>query len=243
MLLQCVRMEQKKLRHSYLWLVFLVIPVIPPVMGGGNYLQNIVILEAEWYSLWTQCSLFYSIFFYAPLIALYCAYIWRIEHLNHNWNQLMTMPIPIKDVFLAKLCLALLCTIALQGWLWVLFVITGKVVGLTGMPPLKIFSWILRGSIGGMGIAALQLVLSMIIRSFAVPIALALLGSIIGLLINNGGLGLFWPYALMLMGMNANQTEDMVGSVIGYWGSAGVFLLVFTIMGIWWLGKKDVVAS
>lgn len=94
-----------------------------------------------------------------------------------------------------------------------------------------------------MGIAALQLVLSMIIRSFAVPIALALLGSIIGLLINNGGLGLFWPYALMLMGMNANQTEDMVGSVIGYWGSAGVFLLVFTIMGIWWLGKKDVVAS
>lgn len=94
-----------------------------------------------------------------------------------------------------------------------------------------------------MGIAALQLVLSMVIRSFAVPIALALLGSIMGLLISNGGFGLFWPYALMLMGMNANKTEDMVENVIGFWGSAGVFLVVFSIVGIWWLGRRDVVAS
>ena len=90
----CVTMEFRKLRHSHLWLVFLVIPLIPTVMGAGNYLNNLGMLKSEWYSLWTQCSLFYSNFFYGPLIALYCAYIWRVEHLNHNWNQLMTMPVP-----------------------------------------------------------------------------------------------------------------------------------------------------
>lgn len=243
MLFNCVKMEQKKLRHSHLWLVFLIIPVIPAILGAGNYLNNQGILKAEWFSLWTQHSLFYSNFFYGPLIALYCAYIWRVEHLNHNWNQLMTMPVPVRNVFLSKLILALGCTVLLQLWVWVLFVIAGKAVGLTGMPPLEILVWLLRGSVGGLGIAALQLVLSMAIRSFAVPIALALLGSILGMLASNGGFGLLWPYALMVMGMNANKDENMVENLAGFGISAVVFLFLFTVAGIWYLKKKDITAG
>lgn len=243
MLLACAKMERKKLRHSHIWLVFLVIPVIPSVMGAGNYLNNLEILGKEWYSLWTQCSLFYANFFYAPLIALYCAYIWRVEHLNHNWNRLMTMPVPIRDVFLSKLILAMGCTLALQLWVWVLFIIAGKAVGLPGLPPLQILLWLLRGSVGGLAIAALQLVLSMIIRSFAVPIALALMGSILGLLVSNGGLGLFWPYSLMLMGMNANKDENMVENMAGFGISAVLFLVLFTGAGIWYLKKRDITAG
>lgn len=242
MLLTCVKMEHKKLRHSHLWLVFLAIPLIPTFMGTGNYLQNLGMLKSEWYSLWTQCSLFYSNFFYGPLIGLYCAYIWRVEHLNYNWNRLMTMPVPEWAVFLGKLCLALECTVVLQLWVWVLFVGAGRFAGLEGLPPVEILVWLLRGSIGGMGIAALQLLLAMRIRSFAVPIALALLGSIAGFLLSNGGLGLFWPYSLMLMGMNANKTENMVESVPGFAVSTVVFLLLFTAAGIRYLKKKDIAA-
>lgn len=243
MLLKCVSMEQKKLKHSHLWLVFLVIPIIPAFMGAGNYLNNLDLLKSEWFSLWTQHSLFYSNFFYAPLIALYCAYIWRVEHLNHNWNSLMTMPVPVQDVFLSKLILSFGCTVALQMWMWVLFIITGKIVRLSGMPPVEILVWILRGSVGGLAIAALQLVLSMIIRSFAVPIAIALMGSILGLLASNGGLGLWWPYSLMLMGMNANKTEDMVGNLAGFCLSTVLFLLLFAGFGILYLKKRDVRAG
>lgn len=242
MLTACIRMERKKLRHSHLWLVFLVIPLIPSVMGAGNYLNNLGLLKSEWFSLWTQCSLFYSNFFYAPLIALYCAYIWRVEHLNHNWNQLMTMPVPVRDVFLAKLTLAMGCTVLLQLWVWVLFVIAGRMVGLPGMPPVEILIWLLRGSVGGLGIAAWQLLMSMVIRSFAVPVALALLGSILGMLVSNGGFGLFWPYSLMLMGMNANRDENMVDNLVGFGISAAVFLVLFTVISIQYLKKKDIIA-
>lgn len=242
MLTACIRMERKKLRHSHLWLVFLVIPIIPSVMGAGNYLNNLGLLKSEWFSLWTQCSLFYSNFFYAPLIALYCAYIWRVEHLNHNWNQLMTMPVPVRDVFLAKLTLAMGCTVLLQLWVWVLFVIAGRMVGLPGMPPVEILIWLLRGSVGGLGIAAWQLLMSMVIRSFAVPVALALLGSILGMLVSNGGFGLFWPYSLMLMGMNANRDENMVDNLVGFGISAAVFLVLFTVISIQYLKKKDIIA-
>ena len=240
MLFACVRTEQKKLRHSHLWVAFLVIPLLPTVMGAANYMNNLGLLKSEWYSLWTQHSLFYANFFYAPLIALYCSYIWRVEHLNYNWNHLMTMPVSAADVFLSKLLLAVRCTVFLQIWMWVRFLIAGKAVGLPGMPDLQILVWLLRGSLGALAITSLQLLLSMIIRSFAVPIALALLGSVAGLLASNGGLGLFWPYSLMLMGMNANKTEDMVSSSLGFGISTLVFFVVFTGVGILWLRKRDV---
>ena len=124
--------------------------------------------------------------------------------------------------------------------MWVLFLAAGKVVGLPGLPDPQILIWLLRGSVGAVAVTALQLVLSMIIRSFAVPIALALLGSVGGLLASNSGLGLFWPYSLMLMGMNANKTEDMVSSSLGFGVSTLVFFLVFTGAGILWLKRKDV---
>ncbi|MBS6395956.1 MAG: ABC transporter permease [Clostridiales bacterium] len=243
MLSICVKMEQKKLKHSHLWLVFAIIPVIPALMGAGNYLNNLGLLKSEWYSLWTQQSLFYSNFFYGPLIALYCACIWRVEHLNHNWNSLMTMPVPVRDVFLAKLMLAFVCTVGLQLWVWILFVISGKAVGLTGMPPAQILLWLLRGSAGGLAIAALQLVLSMLIRSFAVPIALSLLGSILGLLAGNAGYGLLFPYSLMMLGMNANRSENMVDNLLGFGISVAVFVGMFTAVGILWLRKRDVTAG
>ena len=240
MLLACVKTERKKLHHSNLWVAFLVIPLLPTVMGAANYMNNLRLLKSEWYSLWTQHSLFYANFFYAPLIALYCSYIWRVEHLNYNWNHLMTMPVSAADIFLSKLLLAMRCTIVLQLWMWVLFLTAGKAVGLPGLPDVQILGWLLRGSLGAFAITALQLVLSMMIRSFAVPIALALLGSVAGLLASNGGLGLFWPYSLMLMGMNANRTEDMVSSSLGFGVSTLVFFLVFTGFGIYWLRRKDV---
>ena len=46
----------------------------------------------------------------------------------------------------------------------------------------------------------------MLIRSFSLPIGIALVGSFLGLLINNMGKGICWPYSLMLIGMNSNKT-------------------------------------
>ena len=240
MLTACIKTEQMKLKHSHLWLVFFAIPLLPTVLGAANYLNNISLLKSEWYSLWTQHSLFYANFFYGPLIAIYCSYIWRVEHLNYNWNSLMTMPAAERDIFLAKFLMALKCTVMLQLWVGVLFTVSGKLVGLPGLPPGEILFWLLRGSLGGMVTAALQLLLSMMIRSFAVPIAIALLGSVAGFLLINGGYGMIWPYSLMMMGMNANKNTDALSSPTGFLISLAVFLLLFVNAGIWYLKHKDV---
>ena len=63
MLLRCIRAENRKLHASPIWFMFFILPIISAGYGTFNYLQNLEILRDGWYSLWTQHTLFYSLFF------------------------------------------------------------------------------------------------------------------------------------------------------------------------------------
>lgn len=244
MLLRCIRAENMKLKHSIIWCACIFIPIIPAVMGTANYLNNVGLLTEEWYSLWTQFTLFYSWLFYAPLIALYCSYMWRLEHLNSNWNVLMTAPVPVRDVFLGKLAVIFRVTLFTQVWVFLLYVVCGKLCGLPGMAPPDTVLWMLRGTLAAAAIGTLQLLLSMVIRSFAVPIGIALAGSILGFLFINKGWELYWPYSLMMAGMNSNKSEDILGgNPVPFLVSVAVFFAVFAGAAVLWLKKKDVKAQ
>ena len=71
MLYACMKSEKIKIRRSFIWLAFFLIPIVPAIMGVQNYLNNLLYLKSGWYSLWTQVTLFYTDFFFAPLIAIY----------------------------------------------------------------------------------------------------------------------------------------------------------------------------
>ena len=72
---------------------------------------------------------------------------------------------------------------------------------------------------------------------------MALGGSILGLLAITANAGLFWPYSLMIMGMNSNRAEDvMAGQLPGFFLSCTVFLGVFLLAADAVLIKRDVVA-
>ena len=241
MLIRCVKAENMKLKHSIIWSACIFIPVIPAVMGTFNYLNNAGLLTEEWYSLWTQFTLFYSWLFYAPLIALYCSYLWRLEHLNSNWNVLMTTPVPVRDVFLGKLMVIFRVTLVTQIWVFLLFLICGKLCGLPGTPPAEIAVWMLRGTLAAASIGTLQLLFSMVIRSFAVPVGIALGGCILGYFFMNKGWGVYFPYSLMMVGMNANKSEDVLGGeMAAFFVSTAVYFILFAGAAVWWLKKKDV---
>lgn len=242
MLLRCIGAENRKLQGSPIWLLFLAVPAISAVYGTFNYKMNLGILTHGWYDLWTQYSLFYAIFFFAPLIGVYASYLWRLEHRGHNWNLIMTAPVRPFCLYFAKFCAVAKLTVLTQVWLLVLFIIGGKFgAGLSGFPPLEIVLWLLRGVIGSLAIIALQLLLSMVIRNFALPVLIALGGSVAGMLAVSKDAGLFWPYSLMIMGMNSNYTEDvMAGGIWGFLLSCAVFLTGFLLIANILLTKRDV---
>ena len=102
MLQNCIRAENRKLHASPIWIMFFLLPVISAGYGTFNYLQNLEILTDGWYSLWTQHTLFYSMFFFPAMVAAYAAYLWRLEHLGHNWNFIMAAPVHPLALFAAK---------------------------------------------------------------------------------------------------------------------------------------------
>lgn len=241
MLLRCIKGENRKLSHSHIFIISLFVPLIPAVMGTFNYLNNLELLKEGWYNLWTQHTLFYSNFFYGPLIGIYASYLWRLEHLNHNWNMIMTAPVPVSHIFFGKLFVIVKITFFTQLWVLFLFYIGGKASGLSGVMPPAIVVWLLRGTLAGFAIGALQLMLSMTIRSFSIPIGIAFLGGIGGMLFGSRGLGMYWPYSLMMLGMNANQTEDVLTGGIGpFLISVAVYMVLFAGIAVKILKIKDV---
>lgn len=244
MLKGCILAENRKLHASPIWVMFFLLPTISAGYGTFNYLQNLELLTDGWYSLWTQHTLFYSMLFFPAMVGAYAAYLWRLEHLGHNWNLIMAMPVRPLDLFAAKFVVVAKLALLTHGYVFALFVVCGKLFAhLPGWPPAALPLYLLRGALGALAVIAVQLVLAMVIRSFAVPIFLALLGGISGMLAGSKGLSLFWPYCLMQMGMNANKQEDVLsGAYLPFFVSCLLWLTVLFLLAWLLLRKRDVKA-
>ena len=244
MLKRCILAENRKLHASPIWVMFFLLPTISAGYGTFNYLQNLELLTDGWYSLWTQHTLFYSMLFFPAMVGAYAAYLWRLEHLGHNWNLIMAMPVRPLDLFAAKFVVVAKLALLTHGYVFALFVVCGKLFAhLPGFPPATLPLYLLRGALGALAVIAAQLVLAMVIRSFAVPIFLALLGGISGMLAGSKGLSLFWPYCLMQMGMNANKQEDVLsGAYLPFFVSCLLWLTALFLLAWLLLRKRDVKA-
>lgn len=244
MLWNVLRGEQMKLKRSPVWLAFFILPILPAFMGTFNYLQNIEILQDEWYSLWTQHTLFTCYFFLPATIGVYCSYLFRLEHTNHNWNCVMTLPAPVLHLYLSKLIMASVMVILTQVWVGVLFIASGKLSGLAGPVPPELFEWLMYGAMGGIVICGVQHCLSLIIRSFAVPVGIAMAGGILGIAALSKGMGAFYPYTLLSLGMRANSPGGPMACSLGQFLAGSLFYLaVSTAAAIFWLSNRDVAAE
>lgn len=240
MLSRVLRAERMKLRRSPVWLAFVLMPLFPAFFGTVNYLNNLELLKDSWYSLWTQHSLFSSYFFLPALTGVYCSYLWRLEHSGHNWNQVMTAPVPIAATYTGKFASAALMTVLAQLWSAVLFLASGLLCGLPAAAiPHELPVWIIGGVCGGMVVGTVQLYLSLVIRSFAVPVGIAMVGGIAGLMALAKGFALFFPYSLLCLGMKANNPFREL-SYPQFFLSCAVFTLLFTALSILHLKNRDV---
>ena len=157
MILRALHAECIKGKHAPVWLAFIVLPLIPAGLGTANYLGNLSLLKSSWYSLWTQHTLFASFFFLPALLAVYCAWQWRLEHSDHNFNSFLTAPVPAWTLYLGKLIPAIAVSILAQAIIGVLFVISGKLAGINDPLPPELLGWLLCGALGSVAVCAVQL--------------------------------------------------------------------------------------
>lgn len=241
MLIRSIRAEFLKLRRSYIWLAMLVLPLLSAGLGTANYLNNLGMLTEQWYSLWTQHALFYCALFAPALTGVYCAYVCRLEHLNRNWNAVMTQPIPVGTMLAAKLTAVSILTALTQCLIGILFIVSGKLAGLTAPLPFELVYWVIRGWWALTVQAALLLCVALMVRSFAVPVAAGILGGFCGLPALVKGFGVYFPFSLLELGMcSHNPAEPMDCSDAAFVISSFLYLLLGFAVSVLWLKKRDV---
>ena len=196
--------ELIKLKRNPIWIPFLLIPLISAVIGTVNFTQNQDVLQYTWGDLWTQQSLFLGMFFLAPLVGILCSLLWRMEHQGSNWNLILTVAAPAKLVKDKWLTASLLSSLSIV-WIAMIYLITGKILGLPGNVPERFWIRMVSAVLCLAAIAAVQGMLSMIFHSFAVPIALAFAGSIAGLELTVKGAYYASPYSMLIYGMGSTS--------------------------------------
>ena len=236
--LPAMPVELLKVKRSPIWLAFIILPLISALIGTGNYLNNLEMLTGTWHSLWTQHALFFCYFFMPPLVGVYASYLWRLEHNGANWNMVLTT-ISIWRLVFNKICLCTVITFFTLCWLCVLYILCGLSAGFTDPVPAALAEWLACGVLGGTAVCAAQCFLSLVIRSFAVPIGMALAGGIGGLLFTAKGLYYLLPYSLLSMGMRANNPNLHV-NLVQFAGCSVLFIVSFYLLSVWYIKCHDV---
>lgn len=173
-----VSVEFVKLQRSLSWAVVILLPVIAVASGSMSSVASDGGLDDGWHTLWIRSIGFYGMALLPVGIAILASLTWRTEHRNGNWNALMSTSVPTSTMVLSKAAAVAILSALMQVVLVLTVVGFGKIAfDLPGMLPGRYLVSSVLVIIASVPVAALQSGLSMYFRSFAAPVAVALVAT------------------------------------------------------------------
>lgn len=235
--------ELMKTRRSLVWLLVLIGPLL-------TSLQMITINPAnqadgmnEWGMLYSYSIIQYAVLFLPLLAGVLSAFICRFEHLNGGWKQVLALPVSRSYVYLSKLLLVASLLAVTQLLLLVLFLLAGTVKGISDPIPWDVLlKSITAGWIATLPLAAVQMWVSVIWRSFGAPLALNVVLTLPAILVaNSEKYGPFYPWAQPLLAMSQQEGDVFFNVSLEtlFFVIIGGFIIAF-IGGWWTFVRRDV---
>ncbi|GFR37400.1 hypothetical protein PRECH8_06960 [Insulibacter thermoxylanivorax] len=241
-MLRLLRSESYKLlRTGVVW----ALPAAPlaGLLSGVTQL-NIEADINQWYLPLLVMNMIYALLFLPLITGVFAGMVCRYEHQAGGWKQLLALPVTRGQVYAAKYITVLLLIGLMQLTYLATIYIVGRIQGFTDPFPLDI---VLKSIIGGwiatFPLAALQLWLSMVWKSFAMPFAVNVIFTLPTILvINSDKAAPYYPWAqpfsMMYIGGGEGDVffvpwEQLI-TVVG-----GSFLLFF-IAGYVYFQRKAV---
>lgn len=191
--------ELIKLKRSLSWPVVVLLPIAVTVLGAATNLARGEQPDDGWHTVWLQSVGFHGLFPLAIGIAILGSLVWRSEHRGSNWNALMSGPTSSLSIVVAKSTVVAGLAALMQLIMLAVVVVIGRgAFGLPGRLPAEYLWTTLVIIVATVPLAVLQSGLSMLLRSFAAPVAVALVGagvSVVALMVL-GDLAVVSPYGL-----------------------------------------------
>ncbi|WP_448232337.1 ABC transporter permease [Microbacterium lacticum] len=176
------RAELVKLKRSSTWLIAAILPLLAVTTGTINLANNRDVLNSGWASFTSQVVLFYGMLFFSLGIGLLASTVWRMEHRGTNWYLVLTTTTRPASLVLAKAGVIAVVAAFMQLVLIVGTLASGVLVlRLDGALP---WQFVLVGAlavVAALPLIAVQSLLSMLLKSFAAPVAICLLGCVLGI--------------------------------------------------------------
>lgn len=226
--------ETIKLHRSMVWVFAVLLPLLAVVTGTVNYRANQGVLSSGWEAFMGQVTVFYGLFFYSIGVALVCAAVWRPEHRGSSWNAMRTTPAGAVRVAVAKTLVCVVPVAVMQTVLTALAWASGVLVlRLDGAPPASVLIDGALGVLAALPLIALQSLLAMVLASFGAPVALGLLGTMVGLGLSYAGgpLVTVWPSALVTRALSLGTSALATAGTVG-WGAVGEVLRGTVLSGL-----------
>ncbi len=178
-MIRIIRAEGLKLRRSSVWVFALLLPLLATISGSVNYWMNREVLQGGWDSMTGQVTLFYGLLFFAVSVALQASASWRVEHHGSTWNAMLTTEHSPFRLVLGKAIVLFGPLVVTQMILVALTWAFGVGMGLPGVVP---GSFVLSASltvVAAVPLVLFQILLSMLMRSFAAPVGVCLMAAIL----------------------------------------------------------------
>ncbi len=170
--------EFLKLKRSMIVGLIVILPVIAVLSGAVSTAVADGGFENGWHTLWIRSIGFYGMVFLPVAIGVIASLVWRVEHKQNNWNALMSRSVPTAQIVIGKVTVIAVLAAAMQIVLLATILVLGAFVfRLPGTLPSEYYWTILATMIACLPVAALQSAFSTFLRSFAAPIAIALVGA------------------------------------------------------------------
>ena len=229
-----LRAEFLKLKRSTVWLIAFLLPLLAVVTGTANLANHADTLDSGWESFTSQVTLFYGLLFYSIGIGLLAASVWRMEHRGTNWNLMLTATRQPVRLVLAKIVVSMAPVAFMQLFLVAGTVISGSfVLDLDGAVPWQFLLVGVVAVVAALPLIALQSLLSMLLKSFAAPVAVCLLGCVVGVASVTSEtlrpLSFVWPQGINTRALSLGST-----ALAGASGAtvAGIIPLLVSALGL-----------
>lgn len=223
-----------KLKRSLSWAVVLGLPLIMVAAGSINTVASGEPPADGWHTVWIRSVVFPSLFPFAIGVAILASLVWRPEHRGGNWNALMAGPTSSLRIVLAKSAAVAVLPAAMQVVLVGSVLLAGKLLfGLPGWLPLRYLGASALVLAAVVPLAVLQSALSMLLRSFAAPIAVAFVGAGVGVVALLAGLDaavFVSPYALASRALQLGTGTFADSGVLGT-GDAAQVVVASVLLG------------
>ncbi|GAA4342994.1 ABC transporter permease [Flaviaesturariibacter amylovorans] len=236
----CFRAELLKLRRTALpWLCIGAALFIPLIQTLANIFLSDGHQENAWPNFLQWSVKGFTGFFYQLFLILLIGRIVYLEHRYDTWKLLETQPVSRPALFLVKFevaaLVAALCLLLLVG-----FSLLGGALLQVAKPELGFaksgIEWgVLFGAVGriwiaSLGLLALQYYLALLLRNFAAPMSIGLIGIIAAGILNDFGLLTWLPYNAIALSQAAYKGSPTGSGLLYHEWLSGLWCVFFLLM-------------